>query len=717
MNRILGPLGRHSAAHPWRTLVLWVVGAAAVFALSSAVGAPAQEDWDAPPGTPAQRGVDLLRAHLPEAGNASAQVVVHDRADQPVAGATLDELRTRLAAMPHVLAVDPARVSDDRATVLLTVRYDVPVTHRDLMGHAEPLEAAVAPTRATGLQVALGGELPATAEGQVKGTGELIGIVAALTILLLMFGSVVAAGLPVLVAVGGLAVGGAGITVLCGLMSVSPSAPMVASMVGLGVGVDYALLLLTRTRDHLAAGMPVVDAAERAAVTAGRSVVLAGTTVLVSLLGLRLAGLPTYSAFGFATAITVLAVMVSTLVLVPAVCGLLHRRLLPRKVRRGLASDVRAAAPTRSERWANRVAARPLGWALAAVTVMLVLAAPVLDMRTWPQSGSDDPTSMQARQTYDLLTDAFGPGAPTPYLVVADLSRLGETQVADIVRDLRARDDLVNVADAVASPDGGVAVVSAESTFADNDARTPEQVASLRELLPDGAELAGSNAVFSDFSDILGERVWLVIGFVVAVSVLLLMLMFRSPVVAVKAAVMNLLSVGAAYGVVTAVFQWGWGLDLLGVDHALPMSSWMPILMFAILFGLSMDYEVFLLARIREDYDRTGDARGSVARGLAATSGVITAAAAIMVLVFLGFVTETGTLIKMLGFGLGVAILLDATVVRMVLVPATMSLLGERNWWTPAWLDRLLPHLDAEGTRGDAGTELPEPERVPQLVG
>ena len=359
------------------------------------------------------------------------------------------------------------------------------------------------------------------------------------------------------------------------------------------------------------------------------------------------------------------------------------------------------------------MAARPLAWALAAVTVMLVLAAPVLDMRTWPQSGSDDPTSMQSRQTYDLLTDAFGPGAPTPYLVVADRSVLTDTEVPGRGRPARPATTWSTSAEPVVSPDGGVAVVSAESTFADNDARTPGQVASLRDQLPEGAELAGSNALFTDFSTILGDKVWLVIGFVVGVSVLLLLLMFRSPVVAVKAAVMNLLSVGAAYGVVTAVFQWGWGLDLLGVDHALPMSSWLPILMFAILFGLSMDYEVFLLARIREDYDRTGDARGSVARGLAATSGVITAAAAIMVLVFLGFVTEIGTLIKMLGFGLGVAILLDATVVRLVLVPATMSLLGERNWWTPAWLDRVLPRLDAETSEEEA--ERPD-ERVPELV-
>ena len=713
MNRFLGPMARLCAAHPWRALLLWAVGAATTFALAAAVGAPAQEDWDAP-GTPSQRGVDLLRAHLPEAGNASAQVVVHDRSGAPVPEGELADLGERLGALPHVLAVDPPRVASDGATVLLTGRYDVPVPDRDLMGHVEPLEAAVAPTRASGMQVALGGELPATAQTPVEGTGEIAGIVGALLILLLMFGSVVAAGLPVLVAVAGLTVGSAGITALCGFMSVSPSAPMVASMVGLGVGIDYALLLLTRTRDHLAEGLSVVDAAERTARTAGRSVVLAGLTVLVSLLGLRLAGLATYSAFGYATAITVLAMVVSALVLVPALCGLLHRRLLPRRVRRGRPVRRRPRG-ARSERWARTVAARPLAWALAGALLMLLLAAPVLDMRTWPQSGGDDPTSTQGRQSYDLLADAFGAGAPTPYVVVADRSRVGDARLAEVVADLTSRDDLVGVTGPVVSPDGGVAVITAESRFADSDARTPDQVESLRAVLPEGVELAGSNALFADFSAVLGEKIWLVIGFVVTVSALMLLLMFRSPVIAVKAIIMNLLSVGAAYGVVTATFQWGWGLELLDVDHTMPMSSWMPILMFAILFGLSMDYEVFLLARIREDYDRTGDARGSVARGLAATSGVITAAAAIMVLVFLGFATEAATLVKMLGFGLGVAILLDATVVRMVLVPATMSLLGERNWWTPAWLDRVLPRLDAEDR--DAVVQTSKTEmRLPHLV-
>ena len=341
MNRFLGPMARHCAAHPWRALLLWVVGAIAAFALASPSEPPPRRTGTPP--EPRPSGASTCSAPTcPRPATPAPRSWSTTGSEAPVPDAELAALDARLAALPHVLAVDPPRVSADGATALLTVRYDVPVTHRDLMGHAEPLEAAVAPTRASGLQVALGGELPATAQAEVKGTGELIGIAGALVILLLMFGSVVAAGLPVLVAVAGLAVGTAGITVLCGVMSVSPSAPMVASMVGLGVGIDYALLLLTRTRDHLADGLSVVDAAERTAVTAGRSVVLAGATVLVSLLGLRLAGLATYSAFGIATAITVLAVVVSTLVLVPALCGLLHRRLLPRRVRRARPGSSRA---------------------------------------------------------------------------------------------------------------------------------------------------------------------------------------------------------------------------------------------------------------------------------------------------------------------------------------------------------------------------------------
>ena len=325
-------------------------------------------------------------------------------------------------------------------------------------------------------------------------------------------------------------------------------------------------------------------------------------------------------------------------------------------------------------------------------------------MRTWPGSGGDEVAGTPLRESFDLISEEYGPGANTPLMFVADRDVVGDAGIDQLAASLEARSDIVNVSPAVVSPDGAIALVTAESVLRDNDERVAGQIADLRAELPTGVELTGSSVLFSDIADILATRIWLVIGFVVGISVLLLMVMFRSVVIPLKAAAMNLLSVLAAYGVLTAVFQWGWGQQLLGLDHAMPVSTWLPILMFAILFGLSMDYEVFLLSRIREDYERTGDARGSVARGLASTSRVITAAAAIMVAVFLGFVTEDGVVIKMIGFGMATAIFLDATLVRMILVPATMTLLGERNWWLPAWLDRILPRVQVEA---------PEPARTP----
>jgi RND superfamily putative drug exporter len=407
--------------------------------------------------------------------------------------------------------------------------------------------------------------------------------------------------------------------------------------------------------------------------------------------------------------------MFTALLLVPAVGSLFRRRLNPRAVRRG-----RAPRPqgVQAERWARRIAGRPVPWLLAAATVMLVLAAPVLDMRTWPQSGGDGVGDTTTRRAFDLVSSEIGAGANAPLQVVVDLGRAGHQGVADVTRTLEDRDDVAAVAPPVFSTDGEIAVVSAESAYADNDPRSADLVSDLRAAVPDGVEVTGNLALFADIADLLAVRLWLVIGFVVLISVLLLTMMFRSIAVPLKAAVMNLLSVGAAYGVLTAVFQWGWGLELLGLDHARPVSSWLPILMFTILFGLSMDYEVFLLSRVKEDYDRTGDPHGSVARGLASTSRVITAAAAIMVMVFLGFVTEMDALIRMLGFGMGVAILLDATIVRMILVPATMSLLGHWNWWLPGWLDRVLPRLDPEGhVHAAPGTRLPGREAELEPVG
>ena len=702
MSRFLHRLGRGAALHPWRTLGAWVLAAGIMFGLAGAYGGTPVDNWDVP-GAPAQRGVDQLRAHIPGAGNASAQVVVHGDDGRRPTATELTALTDRLLDMDHAVAVTPPRISEDGDTAMMVVSYDEPVTHPDLYENLEPLDDAVAETRDAGLQVEFGGDLPGTAAAPMAGYGEMIGIVAALLILLLAFGSVVGAGLPIGVALVGLGVGSAGLTLLAATMDVSTAAPMVASMVGLGVGIDYALLLLTRHVEYLRQGYDVPEAAGRAAATAGRSVVFASATVLVSLLGLRLAGLSTYSSFGFATAIAVVTVAVAALTLVPVFSRFAGRRLLPRKVRKGREST---KAPL-TARWAQRVANRPLPWAIGAALLMIAIALPALSMRTWPQDASSQSTETTTRRAYDLVSEEFGKGANGPLTVVLDRSEVSEGEVQRIAQDLEARDDIVAVTPPVVSPDGAISVFEAEPAFGPTDERTERLVREVRASLPEGGELTGTTAMFSDIANLLTERMWLVIGFVVAVSMLLLAMVFRSVLVPLKAAVMNLLSIGAAYGVLVMVFQWGWGVELLGLDHAMPVSSWIPILIFAILFGLSMDYEVFLLSRVRENWLATGDPHGSVIRGLSDTGRVISSAAAIMVAVFLGFASEVDVVVKMLGLGMATAIFLDATVVRMVLVPATMSLMGRWNWWVPGWLDRLLPTIDVEGSDLDTPVAAP----------
>ncbi|MBA2952457.1 MMPL family transporter [Nocardioides sp. MAH-18] len=698
MSRILHRLGYATAAHPWRTICAWIALVVIAFGLAGAFGGTTRDDYDVPDAR-AQVGVDQLRAHVPDGGGATAQVVVHDREGDPLAGADLDALVERLAALDHVSVVSPPRLSADGDTALVSLAYDAPVTEPDLVGAKgyDPLEQAIEPLREAGIQAELGGELPGGAESQMTGTGELAGIIAALVLLVVAFGSVVAAGLPLAIALTGLGVGTAGVTLLAATMDVSTAAPTVATMVGLGVGIDYALLLVNRHVEFLRQGLDKREAAARAMATAGRSVVFASLTVLISLMGLKLGGLAVYATFGYATAIAVVSVLAAALTLVPALCGLAGGRLLPRKVRKGAAA--RVAKTPLTARWARRVTRRPVAFGLAALVFLLFLAAPVLGMRTWPQDGSSASPDTSQRKAYDLIADEYGAGANGPFTFVVET---GTADAAAVAAQVAATDGVEVVGTPFTSPDGELAIFDMEPTYGPSDERTSELLSDLRAEMPEGVEITGTTPIFADISGMLSERLWLVVGFVVSVSVLLLAMMFRSVVVPIKAAAMNLLSIAASYGVLVAIFQWGWGGSVLGIDHAVAVSSWIPILNFAILFGLSMDYEVFLLSRIREDWLRTGDATGSVERGLAATGRVISSAAAIMVVVFLGFSTEADTVVKQLGLGMAIAIVLDATVVRMVLVPSTMTLLGRWNWWIPAWLDRLLPAIRAEVDETDA---------------
>ncbi|MFJ4674691.1 MMPL family transporter [Kitasatospora sp. NPDC088783] len=717
MSTLLGRLGGAAAARPWRTVAAWVLLIGAIFGLAQAFGGEPRDDYRVP-GTRSTAGMDLLNARFPESSGTSARVVVHDRGGKALPAAALVGLRERLAGLPHALSVSEPIPSAAGDTALLTVGYDVKTTAFKGAEGLDALRAAARPTTDAGYQVEFGGELPENFTAP-DGAAEAIGMAAALVILVVALGTVTAAGLPLLVALAGLGAGTGLITLMAAVTDISDIAPTVASMVGLGVGIDYALLLVSRHVEGLRRGLDARAAAAEANATAGSSVVVAGATVLVSLFGLKLAGLATYASFGYATFATVGAVMAAALTLVPALAALAGPRMLRRAERRterraaaapaeAGSTEAESAGPTRTERWARLIGRRPVTAVVLSLVVLLGLAAPVLGMRTWPQDAGSQAAGNTTRKAYDLIAGAYGPGANGPLLLAVDLEQLPESELPALERKLASDPAVAAVQPARLSAARDAAVVSVQPTTGPQDRATEKLLKRLRGgELPAGVEVTGQVAAFSDISDRLAQRLWVVIPFVVALSLVLLTVLFRAPVIALKAAAMNLLSVAAAYGVMTAVFQHDAGAKLLGLPHAVSVSSWVPILMFTVLFGLSMDYEVFLLSRVREDWLATGDARGSVVRGLSATGRVISSAAAIMVAVFTGFAIDPDITVKMIGVGMAVAVLVDATVVRMVLVPATMTLLGRHNWWLPRWLDRLLPELRIEPG------EAPAPARQP----
>ncbi|MEU5988595.1 MMPL family transporter [Spirillospora sp. NPDC047418] len=704
MSRLLYRLGRAAAARPWRFVVVWLVLVAAAAGFAGVAGGSLHDNYTMA-GTGSQQATDLLRERFPALSGADARVVVHAESG------TVDRARLAAAAgelrkLPHVSEVSPAQPSPDGATALMTVRYSVPVTD---LAPGETLDRLRSATEGlAGYQVEFGGQVPenVTAPG---GVAEAIGIVAALVILFLAFGSVVAAGLPLAVALAGLGAGVSGITLVAAVTDVATTAPTLATMVGLGVGIDYALFILTRHREGLAAGLDVPEAAGRAIATAGLSVLFAGFTVLLALCGLVLSRIPVFMTMGFTTGLVVAATVLSALTLLPAVLGLAGRRVLRRRDR-AEGTTITVESP-RVRRWAGHVGRHPWPWLLAASVLMLALAAPALGMRTWPSDASSEPASNTVRQAYDLVADAYGPGANGPLLVAVDLEKADQGVLPGLGERLARTDGVAAVAPPLPSPHRDAAVIMVTPEYGPQDERVTGLVDRIRAgALPPGAEITGLTATYVDLSRMLSDRLWPVIGVVVATSFVMLMIVFRSLLAPLKAAAMNLLSIAAAYGVLTAVFQWGWGAELLGLPHSVPVSSFILLLLFAVLFGVSMDYEVFLLSRVREEWLRHGDARGAVTSGLAATGRVISSAALIMVAVFLGFAADPGLVIKQMGVGLAVAVALDATVVRLVLVPATMALLGRANWWLPKPLARVLPEIDLHGGAEPAAVAEREPE-------
>jgi putative drug exporter of the RND superfamily len=512
---------------------------------------------------------------------------------------------------------------------------------------------------------------------------------------------------PLVVAGLGLGVALGGVWLMANVLQVPDFGVQLATMIGIGVGIDYALFVVTRFRSALDDGHEPRQAVITAGATAGRAVVFAGTTVVISLAGLLLMGRDYLLGVALATSLTVLVVVAASLTVLPALLGFAGRNI--DRLRLPWFRHGNGGRRTLSWRWSRVMQRRPLLAGLAALVVLLVLAAPAVDLRLGNPDAGNGPTSFTSRRAYDLMSDSFGPGANGPLLVAVDLDDIqkagGSVPAVDrVVAGIEATDGVASVAPPVLNDARNAAVVTVVPATGPQDKATEDLVHTLRDdVLPaavDGtgadASVGGTTASFIDDSEHTSSRLpWFIAG-VVALSFLLLMTAFRSLAVPIKAAVMNLLSIGAAYGVMALAANGGWLGDLVGIENATPVPAWLPMFMFAILFGLSMDYEVFLLTRVREEYLRTRQNRRAVADGLASSARVITAAAAIMVTVFGAFVLEDIVFLKLAGLGLATAVLVDATVVRMVLVPATMELLGDRNWWLPRWLERLLPHLDVE---------------------
>ena len=604
----------------------------------------------------------------------------------------------------------PGAISQDGTTLHATARLDV-VNPVDMPVPASERMIAIAEDAARpGLDVALGGQTVTQGEAAEIGS-EAIGLAAAALILLITFGSVVAAGLPLIVAVAGLAVS----STLTGLLIAFIDAPdwstSLATMMGIGIGVDYTLLMVTRFREWRAAGLDERAATVATLDTAGRAVMVAGTTVVISMLGLFAMGLSFMRGAALVTILAVVVVMVASVTLFPALLGFLGKHVDRLRLPLGRRRPVEVAVGGHvepSRRWLawSRLIDRHR-WLAAAlgVVALLALAAPYLDVRYgFPDAGNNQ-ESTQTRQAYDMLADGFGPGMNGPLLLVTELPSDGADSLGPVTEAVAGTKGVVAVTEPVVNPAGDTAVITVVPATGPQATATEDLVATLRDTtLPAATEgsgldvhVGGVTATSIDSTDNIAKRIPLLIGGVVLLSMFVLVLSFRSLVVAIKAAAMNLLSVAAAYGVVALVLQGGWAGQLIGIDTETPLPAFVPVLMFAVLFGLSMDYEVFLVSRMREAWLRTGDNERAVLEGLASTGRVITAAAAIMVAVFAAFIPSADVVLKVIGVGMASAILIDATIVRLLLVPAVMHLLGRANWYLPEWMGRRLPQLHVEG--------------------
>ncbi|MEQ8833267.1 MAG: MMPL family transporter [Miltoncostaeaceae bacterium] len=721
----LASLARACARHAWRTITVWILLIVAIFAATATVGGTLVDEFTIP-NSDAQRAQDLLEERFASRSGEAATMVfavpsgsLEDPESRRAVEAALDSAR----ANPSVVGVgDPfagedGALSQDGRIARAEVQFDQPgfeVPASSVDSFQEDARAAV---EGSPPEVEFTGAVIQASQEPASSTSELLGLLAAIVILIFMLGGLIAAGLPIVLALVSVSLGIALLTLAAALTNFNTITPVVATMLGLGVGIDYALFIVTRFRQGIHDGLSGPDAAAVAASTAGRAILFAGVTVAVSISSLAVIGLDFITKLGLGAAITVVTAVLAAVTLLPAILSLLGPRIDRLKVpfvKANIDSE-EARSGTPMARWAGWVTRHAAACTVGVLAVLILLAIPVASIQLGASDAGSSPPQTTTRKAYDLLAEGFGAGFNGPLLLAVD-QPAGSDAADRLVTGLEQVPGIAFVAPPLVNEAGDTAVITAFPTSAPQDRETQELVELLRSDVVDEAlvgtgavaYVGGSTAAFEDISKRIFERMpWFLLA-VIGITFLLLSMAFRSIVVAIKAALTTLLSVTAAFGVVVAVFQWGWMQGLIGLDRTGPIESFVPVIVFAIVFGLSMDYEVFLVSRIREEYTLGHGARPAIIRGMSAIGRVVVAAALIMSVVFLAFLLGEDRIIKEFGLALGLAVLIDAFLTRLTLVPAIMHLADERMWYMPRWLDRVLPRLTIESPRHDA--EAPDPK-------
>jgi len=741
VNRLLERLGGGAVRWRYVVIIAWVVILGGLVWAKGEFGGNYVNNYTVS-GTDSARGLDTLNAHFPQQGGYGGQIVFKAKHGMVTADqSAINKATTNVSKLPHVVVATSPFASPQSGQVSKdgTIAYTSATWNVNPSGlgtdYLNKLNKAVAPARNAGLIVDYGANAGNIGQQADDKTSELIGLICALALLLFMFGSLIAAAIPLVSALFSVGAGLSLLGILASAITFPTTAPTIATLLGLGVAIDYGLFLTARHREQLDRGMDVTSSVRRAERTSGAAVVVAGSTVVISILGLYISGVSFVGALGLAAAITVALSMLVALTLVPAFMGVVreHVRSLPSRVRaRKMHISAREQArrtATKTEeqhensgfaRWGRRVSSNPWPWGIAAVLVLVVLAIPLFSITLGQPDNGTNPYSDSNKRAFVLIKQGFGTGVNGPLSVVAKIPKQStqttNSELSTMQSDLSHTHGVKTATKPLINKAGTVAVINVIPTTRPQAPATSNLVRTLRDTVLPKEKLTtyvtGTTAGTVDFTDRITSRLlWLILA-VIAISFFLLTMAFRSIVIATKAAILNLLSIGAAVGVIVAIFQWGWLKEAIGLHTTLPIPAYVPMLVFCIVFGLSMDYEVFLLSRIHEAWLSTGDEHRSVAIGIGATARVITTAAAIMVTVFASFVLNSDPTIKMLALGMAFAVLIDASLVRMVLVPSVMTLLGRHAWWMPRWMEPIVPSLHLEEAGGPAPVAAqPSPER------